>query len=74
MKKLVAALFLGLLASAAAFATAPAANAADVLRNGISMNGIALNGLPSDGLIAGVMLGELNGVAVEAVILPAAAR
>ena len=69
MRKLAATLSLGLLVSAAAFTDAPAASAGNVLDNGISMNG-----LPSDGLAACTALGELNGVAVRAVILPAVAR
>ena len=79
MRKLAATLSLGLLVSAAAVAAAPAANAGNVLDNGISMNGISANGisangLPSDGPAAGVAPGELNGVAVRAVILPAVVR
>ena len=74
MRKLAATLSLGLLVSAAAFTDAPAASAGNVLDNGLSLNGISMNGLPSDGLAAGTALGELNGVAVRAVILPAVAR
>jgi hypothetical protein len=80
---------LGLLISATAFAVTPVAKAGNVLDNGLSLNGIsmngialngvasngiALNGLPSDGLVTGVTSGELNGVAVQAVILPASTR
>ena len=71
MRKLAATLSLGLLVSAAASADAPVAN---VLDNGLSLNGISMNGLLSDGLAAGTALGELNGVVVQAVILPAVVR
>ena len=81
MRKLAATLSLGLLVSAAAAADAPVANVLDnglslngLSLNGISMNGISMNGLPSDGPVAGTALGELNGVVVQAVILPAVAR
>ena len=79
MKKLAAALSLGLLISAPGFAVTPGAKAGNVLDNGLSLNGISLNGisvngLRSDGLVAGMTSGELNGVAVQAVILPAATR
>ena len=74
MRKLAATLSLGLLVSATAFTDAPAASAGNVLDNGLSLNGISMNGLLSDGLAAGTALGELNGVVVQAVILPAVAR
>jgi hypothetical protein len=43
-------------------------------QNGIQLNGIAQSGVPANGrLTTGSTLGDLNGVAVEAVIIPEAA-
>jgi hypothetical protein len=42
--------------------------------NGIALNGMQLNGVPANARITtGSALGDLNGVAVEAVIIPEAA-
>jgi hypothetical protein len=47
---------------------------AGVSMNGVSMNGIAVNGIAVNGLSStGSALGDLNGVAVEAVIISDAA-
>jgi hypothetical protein len=44
------------------------------LQNGIQLNGIGLNGVGLNGIaMTGSALGDLNGVAVEAVIIPDAA-
>lgn len=43
-------------------------------QNGITLNGIARSGVPANArLTTGSALGDLNGVAVEAVIIPEAA-
>ncbi|WGJ16111.1 hypothetical protein QEV83_07670 [Methylocapsa sp. D3K7] len=46
---------------------------AGIAINGIAINGVAQNGVPaSTRITAGSALGDLNGVAVEAVIIPGA--
>ena len=43
-------------------------------QNGIGLNGIAVNGVGNNARIAtGSALGDLNGVAIEAIIIPEAA-
>ena len=45
-----------------------------VALNGVALNGVALNGISLNGVaLNGSALGDLNGVAVEAIIIPEAA-
>jgi hypothetical protein len=45
-----------------------------VSMNGVSMNGVSMNGVALNGVaLNGSALGDLNGVAVEAVVIPEAA-
>jgi hypothetical protein len=47
---------------------------AGVALNGVALNGVALNGISLNGVaLNGSALGDLNGVAVEAIIIPEAA-
>jgi hypothetical protein len=47
---------------------------AGIAVNGVSMNGVSMNGVALNGVaLNGSALGDLNGVAVEAVVIPEAA-